>query len=126
MTKIKEFRARSTQYTDRWLYWPVLGTAPIGIIDGTLGQFTGFLDPKGNKIFEHDILLYIKKGEGGYSEIHYYPVFWNEKRGCWSTKRIITDKNGDKVEQIESLYKKLAGADHVVGGNLYENPDFIE
>ena len=98
-------------YDDRFENLPVQmintnGVSGIDVDYRTIGQYTGFTDKNGVKIFEGDI-CYFYGGE-------YYSGFWEYNY----TGKIEIDANSlDYLENAEFIE---------VIGNVYDNPELLE
>lgn len=51
----------------------------IAVIPSTVGEFTGFTDMHGRKIFEGDILEFTNSD----GEKTPYEIYWNGSKACW-------------------------------------------
>ena len=84
-----------------------------GRFTDTVGQYTGFDDKNGTKVFEGDILR-LKR--------HLYVIEW--KNGCLyaSQKNFLKGNVSARYLLIEGLVKD--GAEVI--GNIYESPELLE
>lgn len=83
---------------------------PVLIEQNTIGQYTGFLDKKGNKIYENDIILDNSYGYDVGQLINV--VIWNDKIGGWTWG----DDDALIAESLETIE---------VVGNPYENSSLL-
>lgn len=82
-------------------------------------QFTGLLDKNGKEIYEHDILMFEKKGKQVRKD--YWVVSWSEK-GKWVMERLGTRQSLWSNDGAGGNHAK----NHEVVGNIYENPNLIQ
>jgi len=80
--------------------------------DWEVMQFTGLLDKNKVRIYEGDILMWIKTKKPKGKKL-YYPVFFSEK-GEWR----IHDKGTDR--------RLCDVTNHEVIGNIYNNPELLK
>jgi uncharacterized phage protein (TIGR01671 family) len=92
----------------------------------TVGQFTGLLDKNGVKIFEGDIIKFLKWEEEGKGA---FPVVWDneEARFCLD----VTNYKDVKQPYEDKHYWHLIGShiellQIVVIGNIYDNPEYLK
>lgn len=93
------------------------------IILKTIGQYTGFKDKDGAKIFEGDILAF--DDMDGSKGIH--EVFWDGNNGKFA---IAASGNRNYVDDFE-LFDELFERNEyfkwfTVIGNIYDNPELLE
>ncbi len=87
-----------------------LGT--YGEVDSeTVGQYTGKLDCKANKIFEKDIVKGIRR-TNQYEEYEYFEVKFHN--GCFIAGNFNMHEFFDKFSHKEVI------------GNIYDNPELLE
>jgi|SRR5690554_1228270 len=78
-------------------------------------EFTGFVDNKGNEIFDGDILSDWTETDEGKVQSN-QQVFWSEKYGQWHL-----DLSMKQDKSFSSpLWKELKDFDYTVTGNIYE------
>lgn len=100
----------------------------VKVIPSTIGQFTGFLDNNGNKIFENDI-LYCKKlrtnhWKGIYNWIDKISVVkYGKKSAGWTLKFYFR-----KDERFGTTkYYSLSGIQSmIIIGNIHDNPELLD
>lgn len=134
--KFRKFRAK-TEDTEEWVegwyfvenqlgylthaitrYERLEGRNVHYIVDeDTIGQFTGLLDKKDNKIFAGDIVLDVK-GD-------YYEVFFDDEKGmflgrCVNETYMCADKEHQELGETTALYSGVE-----VVGNIIDNPELI-
>lgn len=124
----------------KWLYGAVTSLqqdCAIFVTDGsshffspdTVGQFTGFLDDNGVRIFEDDIIdVFIEENKetGEPSSNERYHVYWNQAKGAWMLEDIIQNYDneislGDMFfahDESEKEYFHI-----IVIGNVFDNPE---
>lgn len=78
----------------------------------TVGQYTGFTDKNGKKIFEGDIV----KNEYRKGQYQYFKIVYDTRVYCW---------------QVENKYGMLGFLYNVIGdleviGNIHDNPELLE
>lgn len=78
----------------------------------TVGQYTGFKDSNGNKIFEGDICNFCNN-DGGFTD---YEVLWFG--GKWAVRK--TSYNA--VDDLDLFFCERS----VVIGNIYDNPELMK
>lgn len=80
-------------------------------VDGdTVGQYSGFCDFNGMRIFEGDIVQNHKKTKK-------FVVFWSEFCGMFGLKELHDD---------DSDFCNYSGHDLIVIGNIYDNVELLE
>lgn len=77
----------------------------------TVGQYTGFVDKKGKKIFEGDIVSIYN------SKAFLFAVEWNNQYVLKCTTNGVSDNILNVIESPE---------DAEVVGNIYDNPELIK
>ena len=77
------------------------------VYSDTVGQYTGFDDKNGKKIFQGDIVRY----PNGYGYIA-----WAETHGAF----MCVEENGEYWEWFDNMY------DIEVIGNIHDNPELLE
>lgn len=77
----------------------------------TVGQYTGFVDKKGKKIFEGDILSIYS------SKAFLFAVEWNNQYVLKCTTNDVSDNILNVIESSEDVE---------VVGNIYNNPELIK
>lgn len=77
----------------------------------TVGQYTGFVDKKGKKIFEGDILSIYN------SKAFLFAVEWNNQYVLKCTTNGVSDNIFNVIESPEDVE---------VVGNIYDNPELIK
>lgn len=101
-------------YSDEEITSYYIGGGNKTIDAKTLGEYTGFTDMNGNKIFEGDILKFADRL--GY-------VFWHAHLGCWDTAFIkYIDRSRDRVDMSPCRWKYVAE----VVGNIHDNPELLK
>ena len=94
--------------------WTHNGYVIREVISETVGQFTGFYDKNGFRIFDGDILR-SRYDEDNPDDVSYELVQW-EGNGWYSGKVIIED---DLRQDMLTEYSELAG-------NIWDNPELLE
>lgn len=115
-----------------------------GVIEETIGQFTGLTDKNGTKIFEGDIVEFETNVNCTTNELKPYwkdciekqyevgvgiwwvrkdqaVVQWNLKYGMWDLKVY----NNGRYKRKSKLFT-YRQSDYVVIGNIYDNPELLE
>ena len=98
-------------------YGDIIAYKPVQVFPETVGQWTGFLDEKGEEVYEGDILLTQIAGE-----TYKVEVFWNEELGCW-------DMRDDEDLSYFDIYRGLSPFqthDYEIIGNIHDNPELLE
>lgn len=85
----------------------------------TVGQFTGFLDKNGKKIFEGDIV------KTKYGRLCVIKWFSSPSSGEWDMTPISTAKNIFET-QPPDIYDLFVSANLEVVGNIHDNPELME
>ena len=82
----------------------------------TVGQFTGFIDKNGKKIFEGDIVEFTDKytGEKGRAEIVFEAFKWKYSGCYYGVNPIVWLCIDDKSIEFEII------------GNIHDNPELLE
>ena len=80
----------------------------------TVGQYTGFDDKNGNKIFEGDIVSICN------SKTFSFIVYWNHAVKSFILKSTVNGGNGIDCNVLDSTQ------DIEVIGNIYDNPELLE
>ena len=83
------------------------------VIPETVGQYIGFNDKNGTRIFECDI---VNDEQSGYN----YFIKWFPEYACFS----LANKNGNMefgCDEFEIFLNDL-----IVIGNIYDNPEFLK
>lgn len=83
----------------------------------TVGEYTGFRDNGGNRIYEDDILKMITRVKDGKKRI--FTVKWCDKCGMWVLPG-VTD------EKLETDFTCFWGYDFKIIGNIHDNPELLE
>ena len=91
-----------------------VGSEVVQVIPQTVGQFTGFYDKNGFRIFDGDILR-SRYDEDNPDDVSYELVQW-EGNGWYSGKVNIED---DLRQDMLTEYSELAG-------NIWDNPELLE
>lgn len=94
--------------------WTHNGYVIREVISETVGQFTGFYDKNGFRIFDGDILR-SRYDEDNPDDVSYELVQW-EGNGWYSGKVNIED---DLRQDMLTEYSELAG-------NIWDNPELLE
>lgn len=85
----------------------------------TVGQYTGFTDKNGAKIFEGDILAFDNMdGSKGI-----YEVFWDGNNGKFA---IAESGNRNYVDNFELFERNECFKWFTVIGNIYDNPELLK
>ena len=88
-----------------------------GCVDkDTIGQFTGFYDENGERIYEGDIVKFPHVGECTRGII-----VWNEKVGAWCIKL-----KGENSLGSTPVGEMLSSYTIEVVGNIHDNPELIK
>ena len=97
----------------------------------TVGQYTGFLDKNGKRIYEGDILAFPDTGEVGYEYKEGYD-FTNVATVCWNNGRWELDDFGDENSGVKDDMEYCRHEDFIeifpcseVIGNIHDNPELI-
>ncbi len=88
------------------------GTSFCEVIPDTIGQYTGFTDINGTKIFNGDILQN-KTGQ--------FCVFWNKRFGNWG----LINEKGAECYNLATLVYDTKRPLKVVG-NIHDNPEWLK
>lgn len=136
------FRGKRT-FNGKWAYGnfrEIMGLCYIGgetednVQENTIGQYTGMLDCKGNKIFEGDILRLTIPDD----TIRYFLVEWaSENRMLMPLDGFKHDGNPVCISgwcfnwQGHRLYPSVIDGIHdnermCIVGNVYDNPDLLK
>ena len=83
------------------------------VIAETVGQYIGFNDKNGTRIFEGDI---VNDEQSGYN----YFIKWFPEYACFS----LADKNGNMEFGCDEF--EIFLDDLIVIGNIYDNPEFLK
>lgn len=86
---------------------------PYEVIPETVGQFTGFLDKNGKKIFEGDV---VNDKQSGYD----YFIKWFPEYACFS----LANRNGHMEFGCDEL--EIFLNDLVVVGNIHDNGEILK
>jgi len=126
------FRAKQ-HYTKEWLYGAVVKDGDeclimVGEPDGlykqkmtvveesTVGQFTGFTDKNGNKIFENDVLW----ADGSYE----LTVCWDDENAMFYAEYEGT-KSGHEDDDNDDYVEACDFINYEVIGNKFDNPELL-
>lgn len=87
-------------------HWDIFQVDPV-----TVGQFTGFKDKKGKKIYEGDIFA------DDFGNGNFY-VCWNEDEGFWGVKEHTSCEGGYFLSDVsfDCFW---------VVGNIHDNPELV-
>ncbi len=85
----------------------------------TVGQYTGFTDKDGNKIFEGDIVEFTDSD----GDTTLYEVFWDGNNGKFA---IAVSGNRNYVDDFELFERNEYFKRFTVIGNIYDNPELLE
>lgn len=80
------------------------------VYENTVGQYTGFVDPKGNRIFEGDILK---------NRYHTFLVVYDDNRFIGTSSKLDVFDNDRTLVYIGSQSLEVIG-------NIYDNPELLE
>lgn len=90
------------------------GVAMYEVDVDTVGQYTGFVDKKGKKIFEGDIVSICN------SKTFFFIVYWNHAVKSFILKSTVNGVNGIDCNVLDSTQ------DIEVIGNIYDNPELLK
>ena len=97
------------------------GVRSIDIDPETIGQFTGFFDKKGTKIYEGDIITYIRQLLDGTGILEQGKVEWSQEEGRYVfVDRILTKDNREIVTPLIRC-KNIR-----VIGNIHDQPELMK
>lgn len=82
----------------------------------TVGQWTGFRDNDGDRIYEDDILKMITRVKDGKKRI--FTVKWCDECGRWVLPC-------DTDDELETDFTSFWGYDFKIIGNVYDNPELL-
>ncbi len=85
----------------------------------TIGQYTGFKDKDGNKIFEGDIVEFTNSD----GDTTLYEVFWDGNNGKFA---IATSGNRNYVDDFELFERNEYFKLFEVIGNIYDSPELLK
>lgn len=88
------------------------------IDSNTVGQYTGFKDKDGNKIFEGDIVEFTDSD----GDTTLYEVFWDGNNGKFA---IAASGNRNYVDDFELFERNEYFKLFEVIGNIFENPGWV-
>lgn len=100
------------------------------VLPETVGQYTGWKDKNGKRIFEGDILTFPDTGEDGYEYKEGYDftnvatVYWNN--GRWELAD-FGDENSGVMDDLDFCHDDFIGifpCSEVIG-NIHDNPELI-
>lgn len=90
------------------------------VVPETVGQFTGKIDKKGKKVFEHDILqIFTVWADGTVEKAGIGIVQWREHDQCY----VLATKEGYHIDDFGNLGKPEY---FEVIGNIHDNPELLE
>ena len=92
----------------------IIQTVAHRIAPETVGQYTGFVDKNGKKIFEGDIVSICN------SKTFFFIVYWNHAVKSFILKTTVNGVNGIDCNVLNSTQ------DIEVVGNIYDNPELIK
>lgn len=134
---MREIKFRGLSDTGNWYYGGIIPhyTTGYSLIpdpegndasckNGTIGQFTGLQDKKGNDIYEGDIIISLVQSMRDDSITKVVgEVYFDEKLGgyMFGNKNSI-DKEDDTIEF--GVCMALSDSIEIIG-NIYENPDLV-
>ena len=85
----------------------------------TIGQYTGFKDKDGNKIFEGDIVEFTNSD----GDTTLYEVFWDGNNGKFA---IAASGNRNYVDDFELFERNEYFKLFEVIGNIYDSPELLK
>lgn len=99
---------------------PILSEEDFAVNPNTIGQYTGFKDKNGRKIFEGDILEYIGKREDNMNKVYRRMVVFHEGMFALLSKELqaYSALKHHCMEDGRSAWRVI--------GNIHDNPELIE
>jgi len=86
----------------------------------TLGQFVGFLDKKGDELYEGDIIQYDYFGDEGELQYSNMQIFWNESTASFC----YDDSYKNDKTSFQELNQEFC-SDIIIVGNIHQNSDLL-
>lgn len=99
----------------------IIQTVAHRVIPETVGQYTGWKDKNGNKIFEGDIVRLKRFGNIERGKI----VFNTNTAGLEFWREVTVGAYGEKATKKENLYV-FFGSDGEIIGNIHDNPELLD
>ncbi len=97
----------------------------IGLLYGTLTQFTGKLDSEGSEVYEGDIIqTYHFTDSAGKDQYIYHVIEWSDKFSGWFALNCETTRYGEGSGSVQLWTMDVTNKKVV--GNIYENPKLSE